>query len=159
MKITLSHLGFVCALGSSVSEIYDNLKNAVYPKLKTRFLDGKNVPFGAAPIESKKQMRCYDLIDCALVQIKENIDEIKQKYPSNRLGIVLGSSNTGIHEAQGQINKWIETGNCPKEFSFDEIELGTPAIYLKECVGFDGPAYTVSTACSSSTKAFSSARN
>ncbi|MBO5997773.1 MAG: beta-ketoacyl-ACP synthase [Alphaproteobacteria bacterium] len=159
MKITLPYLGLVCALGASVSEVYGNLKNMTYPKFKTRIADGKEIPFGAAEIQNKKQMRCYDLIDCALDQIKENINELKQKYSSDRLGIVLGSSNTGIHEAQQQINKWIETGYCPSEFSFDEIELGTPAIYLKDRVGFSGPAYTVSTACSSSAKAFSSARN
>lgn len=159
MKITLSHLGFVCALGSSVDEIYNNLKNATYPNLKTRVVDGKKVPFGAAPVQNKKQMRCYDLIDCALEQIKESLNRVKKQYSPNRLGVVLGSSNTGIHEAQQQINEWIEKGVCPKEFSFDEIELGSPAIYLKKVAGFMGPAYTISTACSSSAKAFSSARN
>jgi 3-oxoacyl-[acyl-carrier-protein] synthase-1 len=38
------------------------------------------------------------------------------------------------------------------------IELGTPALYLKARLGVAGPAYTVSTACSSSTKTFAAAR-
>jgi 3-oxoacyl-[acyl-carrier-protein] synthase-1 len=42
--------------------------------------------------------------------------------------------------------------------AFSEIELGTPADYLRKLLGVTGPAYVVSTACSSSAKVFASAR-
>ncbi len=156
MKIVLSCMGCLCALGNSLSEICDHIHN---PGLKKHPLNGMQVPFGAVDLTRTKRMRCYDLLDQVVDQIQENIDLIKQKYSCERLGIVLGTSNTGIHEAQSHINQWLETGNCPKEFSFDEIELGSPALYLKEKTKFLGPAYVVSTACSSSAKVFASARN
>jgi len=156
MKIVLSCVGCVCALGTSLPEICKNIPNAHLGKRDTGSLQ---VPFGAVDIPRTNRMRCYDLLDKTLEQIQQDIDEVKNAYPKERLGIVLGSSNTGIHEAQEHINRWLREGQCPSEFSFDEIELGSPAVYLKKKVGFLGPAYVVSTACSSSAKAFISARN
>lgn len=159
MKITLSHLGLVCALGTSVSDIRKNLQNMSRPILKTRLVAGNEVPFGAVQMTSIKKMRCYDLLDNVLNQIQKPLENIKKEYDLNRIGIVLGSSNTGIHEAQQHINQWIKTQKCPHAFSFEEIELGSPALYLKKIAEVKGPAWTVSTACSSSAKAFTSARN
>ena len=159
MKVTLSHLGLVCALGKSVEEILKNIKALSVPKLNKRLVAGREMPFGAAPVPTTKRMRCFDLLDNAVAQIQRPLENIKKEYPLQRVGIVLGSSNTGIHEAQKHINQWMETQKCPTDFSFDEIELGTPVCYLKEKTGFKGPAFTVSTACSSSAKAFASARN
>lgn len=156
MKTALSHLGCVCSLGMSLSEICQNLLRVQ----SKNFLGTVNgFPFGLVNLPFSKRMRCYDLLDATVTQIEKPLSLIKKKYPAHRLGIVLGSSNTGIHEAQQHIDDWMEKGQCPPEFSFEQIELGSPALYLQKKTGFKGPAYVVSTACSSSAKAFSSARN
>ena len=107
---------------------------------------------------SNKDMRAKALLDIALEELSEKIESLKKEYDTSRLGIVLGSSNTGIDEAFIHIQKWLLTKEKPIEFDFEQIRLGTPAEYLQEKVKFEGPAYVVSTACSSSAKVFYSAR-
>lgn len=160
MNIILSNLGFVCALGNSKEEIIQNAisKNSGIIKTKDD-ISNQNIPFGFVKTNDTKPMRCYTLLDMAFSQIKDDIENLKKSYALSRIGIVLGSSNTGIHEAQKHIEQWIKTNNRPADFSFDEIELGSPAVYLQKITGTKGPAYTVSTACSSSAKVFRSARD
>ncbi|MCZ3290719.1 hypothetical protein NYZ69_19335, partial [Acinetobacter baumannii] len=48
-------------------------------------------------------------------------------------------------------------GIWPAGFTYDVQELGSPARFLARELGVSGPAYVVSTACSSSAKALASA--
>ena len=161
MKVTLTDLGFVCALGNNKEVIARNAASGEVPGVCVVSDDVPNrtIPFFQVLDLNSKYMRCYDLLDRAVEQINDSIIQLKNKYSSSELGIVLGCSNTGIHEAQLDIMEWLKTGNCPQEFSFDKIELGSPAIYLQKKLDISGPAYVVSTACSSSAKAFQTARN
>lgn len=161
MAVILQDLGFVCALGITHDEIIENAKRGdtsgmfrIKPELA-----GMHVPFGSVNIEASQGLRCYDLLIVALQQIEQTISKLKTKYPSNRLGIVIGASNTGIHEAQQHLNIALETGKIPDEFSLSEIELYSPTAFLTQKTGFAGPAYTVSTACSSSAKVFQDAKD
>ena len=161
IAVSLTHLGFVCSLGNSLADITAALKKGNFRPLSVSDgIPGRTVPYGMADTQNASQiMRCYDLADIAYDQIAENVAVLKDRYPPHRLGVIIGASNTGIHEAQRHITSWMKTGECPPEFSFQQIELGSPSSYLKEKSGFKGPAYTVSTACSSSAKVFRSARD
>ena len=161
MTVVLQDLGFVCALGITHDEIVANAKRGdtsgmfrVKPEVA-----GVKVPFGSVNIETTQVMRCYDLLLAALQQIEPAILKLKSDYPLSRLGIIIGASNTGIHEAQKHLNVALETGTLPQEFSLSEIELYSPTAFLREKTGFAGPAYTVSTACSSSAKVFQDAKD
>ena len=161
MAMILQDLGFVCALGITHDEIIENAKRGdtsgmfrVKPDVA-----GVPVPFGSVNIETTQTMRCYDLLMAVLQQIEPAISKLKSNYPLNRIGIVIGASNTGIHEAQKHLNIALDSGILPKEFSLAEIELYSPTAFLVEKTGFMGSAYTVSTACSSSAKVFQDAKN
>lgn len=161
MTVVLQDLGFVCALGVTQDEIVKNAKLGdtsgmfrAMPKVADTV-----IPFGSVNIETTQQIRCYDLLIAALKQIETSVLKLKSDYALDRLGIVIGASNTGIHEAQQHINKALETGCLPEEFSLSEIELYSPTAFLREKTGFKGPAYTVSTACSSSAKVFQDAKD
>lgn len=80
------------------------------------------------------------------------------RYAATRVAVVLGASTTGMDEAQAAVNVWLATGERPAAFHFSQIELGSPAEFLKRHLRLAGPAYTISTACSSSAKAFGAAR-
>ena len=54
---------------------------------------------------------------------------------------------------------WRGDGDLPPGFSYPGQEMGAPARFLARLLGLTGPAYTVSTACTSSGKALASARN
>ena len=159
MAVILQDLGFVCALGLTHDEIVKNARSGdtsgMFRVMPT--VAGNPVPFGAVNIETTQHIRCYDLLLAALKQIEPAISKLKSDYELNRIGIVIGASNTGIHEAQQHINKVLETGKLPADFSLSEIELYSPTAFLREKTGFTGPAYTVSTACSSSAKVFQDA--
>jgi len=161
MALILQDLGFVCALGVAHDEIVENAKRGDVSgmfRIKPE-VAGVQVPFGSVNIETTQIIRCYDLLIAALQQIEPTILRLKSDYAPNRIGIVIGASNTGIHEAQKHLNVALETGKLPKEFSLSEIELYSPVAFLREKTGFSGPAYTVSTACSSSAKVFQDAKD
>ena len=161
MTVILQDLGFVCALGLTHDEVVKNAKcgdtSGMFRVMPT--VAEVKVPFGSVNIETREVMRCYDLLLAALRQIEPAILKLKSNYAPNRIGIVIGASNTGIHEAQRHLNIALETGKIPNEFSLSEIELYSPTAFLVEQTGFTGPAYTVSTACSSSAKVFQDAKD
>jgi len=161
MDVVLTDLGIVCALGNNKAEVIANAKTGKSPGLCYISDDilNEKIPFFSVKDCPKAEMRCYALLDMAVSQIEESLKKLKQKYQTDKIGVVLGTSNTGIHEAQADINQWIEDNRCPDTFSFEKIELGSAALYLKDKLETKGPAYAVSTACSSSAKAFQSARN
>ena len=161
MTVILQDLGFVCALGTTHDEIVANARHGDTSGMFRNMphVGDVTVPFGAVAIETTQHIRCYDLLLAALNQLENSITKLKSLYTPNRLGIVIGASNTGIHEAQKHINTMLKTGAFPTDFSLSEIELYSPTAFLREKTGFMGPAYTVSTACSSSAKVFQDAEN
>lgn len=156
----LTHLGFVCALGNSLNEIITNAVDGNVPGfcIDSTEITNRKVPFYQVTIKKNKKIRCYQLIDIILKQLKPELDQLFKKYKPNEIGIVLGTTNTGIHEAQYHIDQWITENRRPKDFSLEEIELGSPALYLQKKLKSTGPAYVISTACSSSAKVFQTAQ-
>lgn len=153
------------ALGVGKEETLLNYRRGFAPGMKEIEGDipGRRIWFGAVPgelpeiAESRSNMRTNRLLELAIVSMPSLASKIAA-YGRDRVGIVLGASNTGIDEAEGYVDKWLDEGEKPAALDFSMIELGTPALYLKERLGIEGPAYTVSTACSSATKAFGAAR-
>lgn len=169
MKFFLSDLGVVCALGTSREEIFAHAlagdTSGVRADVPAPCVEGRHFPFGAVPDEAlpriasvHENLRCNRLSLAALAQIRGSVERLKTAFPPERLGVVLGVSNTGVDEAQNGVFRWLEDGARPKEFDFSMLELNAPAIFLKKTLGFSGPALSISTACSSSVKAFASAR-
>lgn len=127
-------------------------------------IPGRRICFGCVPgelptiAEPEFDMRANRLLLHAVRNFRDELDAFKARHAPTRIAVVLGASNTGIDEAQRNVDRWLDAGARPAELHFSQIELGTPSDYLKRLLGVEGPAYTVSTACSSSAKAFASAR-
>lgn len=125
---------------------------------------GRTVLFGAVPgglpgaFECGYEFRANSLLLHALRGFEMNVSRFLRRHSPKRVAVVLGVSNTGIDEAQRFIARWFALGRLPGEMHFSHIELGTPATFLKRRLGVKGPAYSISTACSSSAKAFAAAR-
>ena len=166
MKFTLSAPGFVCALGNTASEIlaraFAGDDSGMIPVPSA--VPGKNFRFGRVPGEMPMPsdpadaLRCNQLLLAALSQMGDALARLRTTFPPERIGIVLGASNTGVDEAQTCIHAWLETGEMPAGFNLEMLELGTPALFLKKITDFRGPAFVISTACSSAGKAFAAAR-
>ena len=103
-------------------------------------------------------MRANRLLLLAVQNMRAELEAFVARHGAHRVAVVLGASNTGIDEAQRHVDRWLDEGAKPPEMWFSQIELGTSADYLRRLLGVKGPAYVVSTACSSSAKAFAAAR-
>ena len=161
MKPVLTALGIECALGSGAAVLPRALQgdtSGMTPAAGV-FAD-KAPPFGfvSTPLPPADGLRCNQLLSAAYAQIKDAVERAKATYGADRIGVVIGTSNTGVEESQGYIHEWLTTGVMPAGFRFEMLELGTSALFLKKLADVDGPAWAVSTACSSSAKALVSAR-
>lgn len=85
--------------------------------------------------------------------IKDSINELKQKYSKDRIAIILGTSTSGLDETENELKKFMLTGVPSRDFYYKSQEFGDPTMFLADYLEIDGPAYTISTACSSSARA------
>ena len=111
------------------------------------------------PVLADFASRNNSLLLAALAQIRPEVDALIARFVGERVGIVLGTSTSGIAEGEAAIAAHRASGVLPAGFSYAQQELGAPAIFLARVLNINGPAYCVSTACTSSAKAFVSARN
>lgn len=165
--IYLNALGLVCALGADVPAVRAGLFDADVPlvAMSDRILPGKSVPVAAvtgdvadlSPLPSALHSRNNALLLSALAQIRGVVDSAVAKHGATRVAIVLGTSTSGIGEAEQAVADHQRNGQVPAQFHIAQQELGSPALALRAVVGSSGPAYVVSTACSSSAKAIASA--
>jgi len=113
--------------------------------------------------EIDKRFRVYNcknnrMLLAALEQIKSTVDSMIRKFGSDRIGVVLGTSTSGVRNTELALASVTQTGKKPAEFHYKQQQLGAGADFLANYLNLKGPAYAVSTACSSSGKAFASAR-
>jgi 3-oxoacyl-[acyl-carrier-protein] synthase I len=103
--------------------------------------------------------RNNQLLLTALGQIENAVEAAVTRYGRSRIGVVLGSSTTGMSEGEAAFAAHRHSGVFPATYSYTQQEIGMPAVFLANYLKLSGPAYTICTACTSSAKAFQSARN
>ena len=165
MRFSLARLSCACALGRTNDEVLSGLRRGVSPLVPlSGDIPGRTVLFGSVPGELPEiDDPEYDFRSCRLLlhAVRNGggaFEEFVARHGAERVAVVLGASNTGIDEAQSHVDEWLDSGAKPSAMRFSMIELGTPAEYLARLLGVKGPAYVVSTACSSGAKAFAAAR-
>jgi 3-oxoacyl-[acyl-carrier-protein] synthase-1 len=94
----------------------------------------------------------------ALREIESDVMKMAARVGSHRLAVVMGTSTSGIASGEAALAHRIVKGMWPKDFRFGMQEIGSLAGFVADYLGLDGPAYTISTACSSSAKIFASAQ-
>lgn len=170
MMLYLNQLGMVCALGSTHSEIKQNLfsaKSGII--LSDQYSPRQMLPVGSLSIKNadlpdlshklplRERSRNNQLALSALSQIRPAVDAAIEKYGAHRVGIIIGTSTSGIAEGEAAIRYHAINNDFPEKFHYGQQELGSPAAALAIILGISGPAYTHSSACASSGKAIASA--
>jgi len=165
--VYLNQLGLVCSLGHSHDEVLQALSSDNRESLSaTTDYSSKTVYVGqvAEPLASLDdqpahiQSRNNQLLKMAYAQVEAEFNKLSQDIPADRIGVVLGSSTSGIAEGEKAIKYWVENEQLPADFDYRRQEISAPAITLAQWSGAKGPCYTISTACSSGAKALASAR-
>jgi 3-oxoacyl-[acyl-carrier-protein] synthase-1 len=166
MKLYLNECGIVCALGSSHDAIARRLyagDSAVAPT--AAWSPGRELPLGCvaaelpdgAALPLTERSRNNRLALAALAQIRPALDAAIARYGAQRVGIVIGTSTSGIAETEQAIRVHARDGELPPEFHYAQQEMGSVATMLAQQLGVSGPAYVHSAACASGAKAMASA--
>ena len=168
MNLYLNDLGLLCAAGSSRAEVLKRLLVGDRSGLiaTDEFSRGRQVILGQIKDKLPEIGSKYSVYDCrnnqlllaALSQIGATVDEMMAKFGRDRMGIVLGTSTSGVRNTELALAYQAKKGALPDGFHYKQQQIGAGADFLAAYLGISGPAYTVSTACSSSGKAFASAR-
>jgi len=82
------------------------------------------------------------------------------RYGAGRIATVIGTTSSGIQEAEhAYARRQSEAERLTPFFNFENSQSHfSVTAFVREYLGLRGPAYTVSTACSSSNKVFADAR-
>ncbi|MBZ9559929.1 MULTISPECIES: beta-ketoacyl-ACP synthase [unclassified Modicisalibacter] len=163
----LSAPGVVCSLGSDPATLSRALREG-HRGLTTSdaFTPGRPLPLGAvseplpatADWPAAHRSRNNQLLALALERLSDAIEAVLSRFAPERIGVVLGTSTSGIGETERALAQAGREGPLPADFHYARQELGAPARFVAERLGLAGPVHVLSTACSSSARALTSAR-
>ncbi|APC97303.1 beta-ketoacyl-[acyl-carrier-protein] synthase family protein [Francisella frigiditurris] len=165
--VYLNDLGIINALGDDKNSVIEALhKNQTGVTESKNLISGRKTLVGSVKSNlplipsnlSEYDCRNNRMLLHACLQIQSTIEQIITKYGQNRVGIVLGTSTSGIDNGEKAFIYNEENGHFPEEYSYKQQETGGISNFLKAYLGLNSIAYTISTACSSSGKAFASAK-
>ncbi|ENH6340449.1 beta-ketoacyl-[acyl-carrier-protein] synthase family protein [Burkholderia vietnamiensis] len=165
--VYLSAPGMINALGATTDAIVDALGRGVAPGMAPRadapaggWVGRVTAPLECAPPAALAHFDCRNnrLLLAALAQIQPLVDAAIARYGPRRIGVVIGTSTSGVDAAEHALARRAATGAMPAGFDYRQMEIGTAAPFVRAVLGVTGPAYTLSTACTSSAKAFAAAR-
>jgi 3-oxoacyl-[acyl-carrier-protein] synthase-1 len=168
LPVFLGEPGIVCALGNGAGQVRRNLLAADAPHglLPTDTLTpGQPLTLGFAAAELPDLSDCApalrgrnnQLLRAAYRQIAPQARAAIERYGAERVAVVLGTSTSGIGEAERAYALRRTLGQFPSDFDYAQQEIGMLSRFLAAESGARGPAWTIATACSSSAKALASA--
>lgn len=160
---------FTCtsALGAGVEQMADALRSECsglavmeFPGVLEELFVGSVSDIENVELDANLERydcRNHRIAELALRQdgFLENVSSAKRRFGSDRVGVVIGTSTSGIGNTEDAFVNRLEDGSLPTNFDFDGTHsLFAIADFVRQRLETDGPAYTISSACSSSTKAF-----
>jgi 3-oxoacyl-[acyl-carrier-protein] synthase-1 len=168
MTAFLNALGLVCALGRDQAGIARKLFAGDCSGLREEagWVPERRLPVAAVPGKlldlpaelQASHSRNNQLLYEACLQIAPQIAQAIARHGRHRVGIVLGTSTSGIHEASDAIAHYLGEQRFPPGYDYAQQELSAPANFLAAWLQLSGPAYVISTACTSGARALMSAR-
>ena len=115
----------------------------------------------------RTELSAYDCRNNRLAQLcleqdgfVDAIEAAKKKYSALRIGVFLGTSTSGILQTELAYRHLdAQTGALPTDFHYAETQNSySLASFVSRYLGLGGPAFVVSSACSSSAKVFANAQ-
>lgn len=165
--IYIHEFSLMNALGNTNSEILSNLKSGIAPGMKKEkgwLVSGEPAYFGKVDDNGLNhfpekflphQSRNNQLLLTCFNHHETAFRALLSGYSPARVGVILGTSTSGSREAESYVRASLFGRELP--FHGYSQELGDPSRFLSLYLGLTGPAFTISTACTSSTRSFISA--
>lgn len=163
-----SAVGIQCAVGLSALGVNpEQLRYSLTESTNTltetsQFIPEKKVWVGAYTHQLIEQVPdCLKHVDSrnlrfaltALNHIEEELKEYTSQYQKHRLAIILGTSTSGLADNEPLVQQYFVDHQVEQPIVHQKQEMGCLAKSIQVYLGWEGPAYTISTACSSSAKA------
>jgi 3-oxoacyl-[acyl-carrier-protein] synthase I len=101
--------------------------------------------------------RSNALLAAVLPELRPAVEQATARFGAGRIAVVLGVSAAGLHEGVEAARHFGASAAWPDGYDYAQQEMGSGAAFLARELGVHGPAFTVSTACSSGAKALASA--
>lgn len=168
MNTYLNALGVICNLGSGKAAVAEALFAGDDSGIRNEqgWIPHHEPPLGAIHAElppmpdalHHRDNRNNRLLLAAAMEIEADIRAAIARYGHARIGVVLGTSTTGIEEATRGVAAYRRDGAWPADYHYAHQELGAPAECLAEWLALAGPCYGISTACTSGARALLSAQ-
>lgn len=166
----VSRFTLVSALGHGADAAFGSIARAQSGLVHNDFLDCRLDTYigRVARVDSERSgdvasfdCRCSRLVELALRHdgFSDAVASARSRYGAGRIGAFIGTSSSGILSAElGYRQRDAVTGALPASLSFRETyNLFSATDFVRQGLGLEGPAAAVSTACSSSAKAFATA--
>lgn len=163
MNFYLNALGVVCAAGPDAATLSQALWADAPGGVEPEAWRGRSLHLGRVrqplplPDATAQRSRNNALLLTALQPIRAAVDAAIERFGPLRVAVVLGTSTSGVGESEAAWNHHQAEGSLPAWHDVRQQEIGSGASLLAAELGALGPAYVISTACSSSSKALASA--
>ncbi|MCE3251180.1 MAG: 3-oxoacyl-ACP synthase [Cellvibrio sp.] len=157
--VYLHQVSAICALGADIHSIGTRLFSDQCSPLVTTDAYSPNRPLPLGLVDDLPLVadtRNNSLLHAALAPMRGEIERLKQRFGGERIGVVLGSSTSGIAEGEAAIAHYVQHGSLPETFHYRQQEISAPSCFVASESGLYGPAWTISTACTSGAKAIAS---
>lgn len=167
-RIFLPHMGICCAMGMDKQEVAQSafLRMTSNMPYDTDYLQAEGgchlgkVGGDLLPVPAdfaRYRSRNNRLLLTAFEQIRPAAERAIATYGKERVAIILGTSTSGIDEGEKAFFHRRRNDAFPNDHHLGVQFINNAAEFLSHYLGLRNVAYTISTACSSSAKVFSSA--
>lgn len=169
--LSITHSTSVSATGHGRRALLDALLNGRSGLRRNDFEGGQPVTWigrveGIEQVTLPQPLARFDcrnnrLAELALHQdgFLEAVERLKRRHPPHRIALFIGTSTSGIHATERAYREQGGEGPLPPDYHYrNSHDLFSVTDYLRRRLGLNGPAHTISTACSSSAKVFADAQ-
>lgn len=168
MGCFINDVGIVCSAGIGQQDFYQNLLrpgDSYFTEVeglssgRRRFVaEVKAEQDDFPPHMRHHYSRTNQHVFSALLQIRETLDDVLMRYPSHRIGVIMGTCTSGSTEIDRSRAFEIANGRIPEGYRYDVEFMDNVADFVRGYLNIAGPSLSVSTACTSSGKAIAMAK-
>lgn len=161
--VYIHEFAVACALGEDAQAVRGRLLSSEPPLVAGQAVltGGRVVPAGTIGFDlgdaPDVDSRCNRIADHCLADLEPALARHIDEVGAGRVAVVLGTCTSGVGEGGAAFASRLADGAWPSDFRFGSQELGDLAAHVAMRTGARGPAYGISTACSSGAKALASA--